>query len=56
MSSYLNEVERLHNITNGIDGVYSDPDDKNMVVIRANGMTVRVSKESFNKLIKKVKK
>lgn len=53
MSGYLRELERLHSVANGDDGIYDDTGNGDYVIIKSNGLLVgmpRAALEGFKKM------
>lgn len=42
MSEYLNEVMRISDVANNGDGIYPDPEDETMVIIRNGDSVMKV--------------
>lgn len=40
MKEYLEEMERLYAVTNGVDGVYEDPQNPNVIIVSDGGFLV----------------
>lgn len=45
MSHYFDEIERMWEITKGVDGFHNDPNDAKVVIFQNGGMIMRIPKE-----------
>lgn len=42
---YLQEVERMYDVTGGVNGLYADPEDDDMVIMHHDGNTIKFHKD-----------
>lgn len=53
---YLDECVRLYVITDGVEGVYEDPKNEDMLVINANGIVGSIPKDVMTGLQARISK
>lgn len=54
MSGYLNEVMRISDVANNGDGIYPDPEDETMVIIRNGDSVMKVPADFIEALKERI--
>lgn len=50
MKNYIDELERMGNVTKGVSGIYNDPEDENRVIVQSDELLFSMDKEAWSKL------
>lgn len=54
MNDYLKQCAKMDAIATK-DGIYRDPEDSTFVIVRHNGVTIRIKEDAYISAVKRVK-